>query len=331
MDQIANLTSTVTAQQEAIEELKSMLTGPEKNETDLSEPNETCQNKNPYYDSDPFGLMFNRSELSDHTGDDFFAPLQDTESSPEFGDEVLQNIADGMNKTVTRPYSKESYAQLTKKLKIPSNCKSMVVPKMNPEIWNHLPGKARINDLNIQQQQHISSLGLVSLTQIADEVAKYKDRIPAAFGKKILQLCMDGANALGHGFQVSIGKRRSEVKQYLHSDYANICSSSTPVTEYLFGDDLKDLAKSSKASMQLVKRGYTGGIIKDRNNRFVPYSKGSKYQTAAQPSSGSLNRFRPSYGHPMNNRRGGYRPFTNRVPQQQNNWKSQGQFRQTNQ
>lgn len=77
--------------------------------------------------------------------------MQDIERCTDFGPELPQNVADSFVKTVVRTLSKESRANLKDKLKIPSNCKEFIAPKVNQEIWRMLPSHAKLTDVKISK------------------------------------------------------------------------------------------------------------------------------------------------------------------------------------
>jgi hypothetical protein len=150
--------------------------------------------------------------------------LQDNESNVEYGPELLPQIAEGFSKTVLRPLTKETATKLKDQLKIPENCKGFVVPKMNPEIWSNLPTGSRVVDMHQQQIQQSLSCGLITIANIANEVAKRSNDIPQDFKKTILKLAIDGANLLGDQLQSTNMKRRSEVKKLINPEYNAICT-----------------------------------------------------------------------------------------------------------
>lgn len=155
------------------------------------------------------------------------------EKSVEFGPELLPEVASGFNKTMSRPLSKETSENLKNKFKIPSNCKPLVTPKMNQEIWSHLPANARMTDLNLQQNQQSLGIGLNALSQIANEVAKAASSIPKELKTSILKLSIDAGNILGDQIQSISKKRRFEVKRHINSEYHGICNSQVFIQSLL--------------------------------------------------------------------------------------------------
>ena len=56
----------------------------------------------------------------------------------------------------------------TKDLKIPGNCRSLVPPQVNPEIWQFLERKAKSDDLHSQTIQKLIGAGLIPIIQVAE-------------------------------------------------------------------------------------------------------------------------------------------------------------------
>lgn len=145
------------------------------------------------------------------------------EGTIEYGPDVMAQIAEGFVKTVIRPLSKESASNIKDKFKVPGNCKQFNVPKINPEIWNHLPPQSKMTDIKYQQIQQTLSQGLVGLARIAQEVAS-RD-VQTAAKSSILKIAIDTANLLGDQLQNISGRRKTEVKKFINPEYNAICSS----------------------------------------------------------------------------------------------------------
>lgn len=220
--------------------------------------------------------------------------FKDTETSLELGPAIATQVAQGLSTVVKRPLSKPTMATMIDKLKVPANCTSIQVPKMNQEIWNHLPTRAKMNDLQLQSSQQTMTYGLVALAHLGNLLANHSKQVPKDLGKSMIGVIMDGANMLGHGIQQLNNKRRSEVKGHIQPEYAGICATTVPVTGYLFGDDLKESLKTSKSAAAVVRTG----VVK---RRFPPFRSIKPY-ASGQNSFRQGNRFRPPQ---QTQRRGG--------------------------
>lgn len=211
-------------------------------------------------------------DLKDNTANNSLQEvLKDSEDLVEYGNPLTDQIAERFQKCVTRPLSKQTSEKLKEKMKTPENCKLLAAPKVNGEIWNVLPNNIRNGDFKLQQMQIAMSQGLITLAKIADCVKSNNENglIPSHVAEEILQLSVDGGNLIGMGFQEINSKRRQEIRPALNQEYSGICSQRFPVTEYLFGDDLNDNLRSSKAAANVVRRATSN---KTRHS-FKPYNK----------------------------------------------------------
>ncbi|OXA40055.1 hypothetical protein Fcan01_25141 [Folsomia candida] len=159
---------------------------------------------------------------------------------------------------------------------------------MNAEIWRQLPSQAKVLDIKQQQIQEVISLGLSSLASIANTVAMNKGQMDIV--DSVVKQSLDGANLLGDLFQSISGRRRYDLKKFLNPEYSGICSAQLPGSEWLFGADLAENLKSSKATSSLMRN------TMNKTMRYTPYSnpRQSNYNQGARPST-SLNWNRPFY------------------------------------
>lgn len=233
--------------------------------------------------------------------DEVLAAFADCEKSLDLGPEVSKTVAEAYTRSVKRPLSKDTVTELFNKVKIPGNCKELIVPKVNSEIWSKLPNRAKLNDLGHQSNQQCLSHALSSLALASEEITKLvaSRQINNHAATTILQMNMNTANVLGNSFQQLTKKRRQEIKPFLNADYAGICSNDLPVSEWLFGSDLKETLKSSKNAAMIMKQSFSKGQYRTR-----PYDQRQNRSSRYPPSSDSvsLNRQRPPF---RQTRRGG--------------------------
>lgn len=204
--------------------------------------------------------------------------LVDIEQPLNYGDNLEKSLAEGFIKTVSRPLSKESKEKLKNNIIIPSNCKVISPPKMNPEVWMALPSKSRLSDLQAQQVQQSLSLGIVSFATISNEIAKLSV-LPVELRAKLVKQAMNAANLLGSQFQDLNQSRRIKLKPHLPPDCTSLCNSQVPLSDLLFGDNFSEKVKSAKTAANLMRTPQQSG------QRFRPYP-----QRPAVP----LNYHRPS-------------------------------------
>ncbi|XP_068757998.1 uncharacterized protein [Montipora capricornis] len=121
----------------------------------------------------------------------------------------------------------------------PINCDRLITPKVNPEIWGRLDRQTRGKDLRLSNLQTI-------LTKVGNITAKTTDMLlkaRAEDGKvdvdNMVRMNTDALALLGHvSFEIS-QRRRDAIRPTLHKDYATLCASHVPITNFLFGDELQ--------------------------------------------------------------------------------------------
>jgi len=189
-----------------------------------------------------------------------------------------------MERAVTQSLSKDSIESLKTKIRVPENAKLIGVPKVNPEIWTSLSNRARMTDFRMQQMQQNTMYGLQSLAKIADLISKGQPS-STSFAE-IMQIVKDGVTLMGMGHQNLSLRRKYELKQHIQPEYASICTGPLQISEYLFGDNIEDLLKKSKATSELVKK------VTPRPR--LPISKPYARPSSTNTYTGSLNYVRPS-------------------------------------
>lgn len=224
--------------------------------------------------------------------------LQDVEKGIEYGPALQEQVTDTFAKTISRPLTKETAKNLKDAVKIPETLKQLVPPKMNVEMWKLLPSHARVDDLKKQQIQNSVAYGVSAFSQIANIIATRSQELPKDVKAAILKLSVDGANILGNELQEVNLRRRSNVKRYINPQFHGVCSLNAGPGEWLFGNDLSESLKSSKASSALA--------LPNRGFRFNPYQR----QNSTRPASGSnyqqpLNWNRQSFQAPRRSNWGG--------------------------
>ncbi|OXA40087.1 hypothetical protein Fcan01_25114 [Folsomia candida] len=146
---------------------------------------------------------------------------------------------------------------------------------------------AKILDIKQQQIQQSLTLGLSSLALITNTIVNSKESIPKEVLSSVVKQAMDGANILGDHFQAISSRRRFEMKRHLNPEYGGICSQQFPSSEWLFGTDLAESLKSTKATSTLMRS------TMNRGGRYHPYSQPRPTYQSQNQSRPSLNWGRP--------------------------------------
>jgi hypothetical protein len=91
----------------------------------------------------------------------------------------------------------------------------------------------------------------VALTKSTDSLVNIRANISsdAELKQQLADLVTNKTLAmLGHIHVELLLRRRELIKPNLNKEYSSLCSSQTPITEFLFGDDLQSRLTSIKAS-----------------------------------------------------------------------------------
>ncbi|XP_072174670.1 uncharacterized protein [Diadema setosum] len=137
------------------------------------------------------------------------------------------------------------------KYPIPSNCELVDVPKVNQRIWNGLPAFSKTRDLKFQRLQNNLTRGINAYihTVSAQNITEQQQDALALLCSANFEL-----NSL----------RKEFMKPDIGYQFQHLCKPSTPVSKFLFGDDL---GKQMKDIRDEHSRQY-------KKQRFSPYDYG---------------------------------------------------------
>jgi hypothetical protein len=185
-----------------------------------------------------------------------------SEIAQEFADEattgpkVSQKLADIINQRWSSKLEEPKLKGKMGKYDRPDNCEKLAVPKVNPEIWSKLNHTARGADLKLVNfQKTLVKVG-VALTKSTDSLVNIRANISsdAELKQQLADLVTNNTDALamlGHVHVELLLRRRELIKPNVNKEYSSLCSSQTPITEFLFGDDLQSRLTSIKASNKI--------------------------------------------------------------------------------
>jgi hypothetical protein len=170
---------------------------------------------------------------------------------------------------------KNAISKIGKQYLRSENVNFACAPKCNKEIWNAIGNNTHSKDLSLQEVHKFLTLGLTSIINMTDNIAKTKEHIYSDTGGTMLT---DAISLIGHSFLLLSNKRRQSLRNYIHDRYNKICSTDVPITNQLFGDSclnkLKEMGDINK---------YPGKKIKVPSNPFssgnVPYSVGASFNS----------------------------------------------------
>ena len=165
-------------------------------------------------------------------------------------------IATSMEYLMKNKLADKPLADMLDKYDTPSNAKAMMVPKVNPPVWDSLKNHTRNNDLKLQKVQKLLVKGMIAMTKNLEKVNEDEQN-----GLTCLAAASFELNML----------RRELIKPGLQEKFAQLCKAEVPITENLFGNDLskhiKDLSEVHRATAKV-----------SRGQRFSPYGRGRGYR-----------------------------------------------------
>lgn len=133
------------------------------------------------------------------------------------------------------------------KYRRPENCTNLVVPKINKQIWQQLRQETRNLDSAFQKAQSLLLSGLYAVLQTCN----------SSSGQQKNVLTHAAVLLLSSNRELNL-KGRDLIRPDLNKQYASLCNSSTPVSSFLFGDELnkevEELTKSHKLSSKVTPR-----------------------------------------------------------------------------
>ncbi|KAJ8042292.1 hypothetical protein HOLleu_13311 [Holothuria leucospilota] len=171
-------------------------------------------------------------------------------------------LAGSVNFLLTNKLEEKQLTETGQKYLRPSNCDFLVVPKVNPVIWEHLTPGTRSNDARLQRCQKPLLKGLTAW------LASLKDRqglITESEQDGIALLC--NAN-----FELN-ALRKELIKPELNKRYSHLCKPTVTPTQWLFGDDLQKTVKELDEQQKAV------GAIRQQRPRFGfhPYRANTEF------------------------------------------------------
>ncbi|XP_072170912.1 uncharacterized protein [Diadema setosum] len=212
---------------------------------------------------------------------------------------VDEDLASSTTYLISHPLEEKVLEETASKYPAPSNCVYLATPKVNGPIWDNLPQHTRSRDAKLQRVQKSLTKGLSALIQ--------------SFPSPQLTDTQQDTLALLCNANFELNSLRKElIKPDMAATYSHLCKPSTPVTKFLFGDELgkrmKDLKEEQKAASGVMRNP----ISRPQSSTYHPYRGAAfskrQYRSAGWTASSAASTHRPTAG-------GSSRPFLGQRPQ----------------
>ncbi|CAC5398144.1 unnamed protein product [Mytilus coruscus] len=200
------------------------------------------------------GICNDQSEISSDENNEFDYELPRIfEGDERFGEEVYESISKVCENICKK---KTDVSTMVNELKVPSNCKSLVVPPVYPEIWQFLDRKTKSSDLGLQNLQRLLAYGMIPVITLAGILKTKKPDIKLmreAVSKAMTVLC-------NTHFELSV-KRKLMLKPYIDRKFHQLCNKNEEIGTNLFGDEigkkLNQINEVNKINKNISGRSYS--------------------------------------------------------------------------
>lgn len=193
----------------------------------------------------------------------------------EYGPNINDELASRLNFIATHGLDKENRKELLKKYLIPSNCKNLSAPKMNPEIKAATPDYVLKRDKSIEINQKQIAAAITCIGHIMSSQIKNSER-----NNDLLKSLMDVSRILCDVQCHQSNSRRNYALYSLKKDLKEQISN-TNIDEFLFGQDLTEILKTAKAVSKSSSDLKADAIKKSKQGRNLNRKQGPGNRRAA--------------------------------------------------
>ena len=162
----------------------------------------------------------------------------DLEQEEVVGGTINQQLADIVNKRGSTKLPETKQKEKMEEYSRPSNCKKLIVPRVNGEIWDKVDNKTKHNDLGATRMQKILAKVGSILTFTTIKLLQMRNAaLPDV--DQLITMNIDALALLGHTKCELSMRQRDAIRPNLNKDYSSLCASHVPVTTYLFAHNLQ--------------------------------------------------------------------------------------------
>ena len=207
--------------------------------------------------SDSETLLGAGKNADDKSAKDEF--LENLSKSFEDKEETSEPVEDKLESIITKRWheklTEKQLKEKADKYTRPENCKTLVAPRVNKEIWAKLERMVRGEDLKISQPQKVLASAGSAIAQSTQLLRKARVENKVVNVEELIRMNADSLALLGHVSGDLAQLRRDNIRPHLSEDFYSLCSTQVPVTDYLFGneDDLQTRITNITASNKISR------------------------------------------------------------------------------
>ena len=220
----------------------------------------------------------NSGDLLSKINDEIYG--EDCVSAP-----VSDQLAGIIDKRWQTKMQSEKLKSLLSKYNRPENCEKLTVPRVNPQIWNNLAKQQKMSDVRMSHVQESIVKACTAITRSLDHLITNQNDSGKNDQRLLVEQLLEATALLGHSHYEMSLIRRQKLKSSIKKEYADLCSSSAPVTSLLFGDDLnkqlEDLKKGASLAIVSPRPTFSGSRppYDNRNVKKSFLGRGQKFNT----------------------------------------------------
>ena len=185
------------------------------------------------------------------SGDSTIHFVEDESLGPNISEGLATYVEDCCRKRILS----SEILNLKERFQRPANCLALSVPTVNPDLWAQLPREQKEHDKRFQNAQSLLSKGLTGVVQVKEMLLQFNthpDKFLLLY-KELLNKLDASVALLGNALLESSYRRRDLLKTAIHPRFHSLCSTKTPITNYLFGDNMLETAKTITSSQKMTR------------------------------------------------------------------------------
>ena len=141
----------------------------------------------------------------------------------------------------------------------PENCEVLTPPSVNKEIWSNISSSMRSADLEYQKLQKILLRAIGPIMNVVDHLLKTDPEGKDKTMSFMIDNLMEATSMMAFANDDINNLRKNNIKSELNHDYRSLCSNQTPVTEFLFGDNVSEQVKTIQDTNKVSKKVSNAG------------------------------------------------------------------------
>eukprot|EP00794_Sanderia_malayensis_P020798 gene20798-22838_t len=188
--------------------------------------------------------------------------------SDETGPPISEQLAQILSQKYNAEFDMEKRKEIMTKYKLPKNCDTILVPRVNNEIWGKLNVNARRNDLKMSALQDTLLRVTSALAISADDLLTAREKGTPPDYPQLIAKFIDLVALIGHVNKEISYKRRDMLRPNLNNDFKQACAREIKPGKFLFGDDLPQVVQQLRATSKIVQT--VNASPQQHSNRFRP-------------------------------------------------------------